>query len=158
MATSLPFILLDSMGFLPFVPKAQPTVFGFLWASLQDYPLTLWLPDHYFCLECACCNTLHSRTKFFVLSLPLPLSSFMHKRMPFEYSSHVWYKCFVTLICTLFQVFHSPQAIIILLVLSKLLKQMPRILVMEVYWNKEFHQSHQSKLSVSILVFGIMHS
>ena len=43
------FILLDSMGFLPFVPKASPTVFGFLWTSLQDYPLTRWLSRHYLC-------------------------------------------------------------------------------------------------------------
>ena len=34
----------DSMGFLPFTPRASPTVFGLLWASFQDYSLTLWLP------------------------------------------------------------------------------------------------------------------
>ena len=68
------FILLDSMGFLPFVPKALPTVFGFLWASLQDYPPTCWLPGHYFYSECACCTTLHSKTKLFVLFLPPPPS------------------------------------------------------------------------------------
>ena len=63
------------MGFLPFVPKASPTVFGFLWASLQDYPPTHLLPGHYFYSECACCTTLHSRTKLFVwfLSPPPPL-------------------------------------------------------------------------------------
>ena len=33
-ATSPLFILLDCMGFLHFVPKASPTVFGFLWTSL----------------------------------------------------------------------------------------------------------------------------
>ena len=32
------------MGFLPFTPRASPTVFGLLWASFQDYPLTHWLP------------------------------------------------------------------------------------------------------------------
>ena len=34
MATSLPFILLEFMGFLPFVPKVVPTIFDFLWTSL----------------------------------------------------------------------------------------------------------------------------
>ena len=34
----------DSMGFLPFTPKVSPIVFGLLWASFQDYPLTHWLP------------------------------------------------------------------------------------------------------------------
>ena len=60
------------MGFLPFVPKASPTVFGFLWASLQDYPPTHLLPGHYFYSECACCTTLHSRTKLFVWFLSPP--------------------------------------------------------------------------------------
>jgi len=32
------------MGFLPFVPKASPTIFFFLGTFLQDYPLTQWLP------------------------------------------------------------------------------------------------------------------
>ena len=32
------------MGFLPFTPRASPTVFGLLWASFQDYPPTHWLP------------------------------------------------------------------------------------------------------------------
>ena len=73
MATSLPFILLDSMGFLPFVPKASSTIFSFLWAFLEDYPLTHRLPGHYLCSKCACCTTLHSRTELFVLFLPLPL-------------------------------------------------------------------------------------
>ena len=73
MATSLPFRLLDSMGFLPFVPKASSTIFSFLWAFLEDYPLTHRLLGHYLCSKCACCTTLHSRTKLFVLFLPLPL-------------------------------------------------------------------------------------
>ena len=34
------------MGFLPFTPKASPIVLGLLWASLQDYPPTHWLPNH----------------------------------------------------------------------------------------------------------------
>ena len=34
----------NSMGFLPFTPRASPTVFGLLWASFQDYPPTHWLP------------------------------------------------------------------------------------------------------------------
>ena len=34
----------DSMGFLPFTPRASPTIFGLLWASFQDYPPTHWLP------------------------------------------------------------------------------------------------------------------
>ena len=73
MATSLPFTLLDSMGYLPFVPKASSTIFSFLWAFLEDYPLTRRLPGHYLCSKCACCTTFHSRTKLFVLFLPLPL-------------------------------------------------------------------------------------
>ena len=32
------------MGFLPFSPRASPTVFGLLWESFQDYPFTHWLP------------------------------------------------------------------------------------------------------------------
>ena len=32
------------MGFLPFTSRASPTVFGLLWASLQDYLSTHWLP------------------------------------------------------------------------------------------------------------------
>ena len=32
------------MGFLPFTPRASPTVFGLLWVSFQDYPPTHWLP------------------------------------------------------------------------------------------------------------------
>ena len=76
MVTSLPFILLNSMGFLPLVPRASPTVFGFLWASLQDCPLTRWLLDHYLCLECACYTTSHPHTKFLVLFL-LSLNSYL---------------------------------------------------------------------------------
>ena len=34
----------DSMRFLPFTPRASPTVFDLLWASFQDYPPTHWLP------------------------------------------------------------------------------------------------------------------
>ena len=75
LATSFPFILLDSIGFLIFVPKTSPTVFSFLWASLQDYPLNCWLLGYYLYSKCACCTTLHSKTKLFVLSLPLPLSA-----------------------------------------------------------------------------------
>ena len=47
--------------------KASPTIFGILQASLQTCPLTHWLPSHYLCSECACCITLYSQTKFFVL-------------------------------------------------------------------------------------------
>ena len=55
MATSLPFILLDSMGFLPFVPKTSPTIFWFLVRiSLGLYPLTHWFPAATYCSECAC--------------------------------------------------------------------------------------------------------
>ena len=32
------------MGFLPFTFRASPIVFGSLWASIQDYPPTHWLP------------------------------------------------------------------------------------------------------------------
>ena len=48
------------MWFLPFVLKASPIVFGFLWAYLS---------------ECTCCTTLHSKIKLFVLSLPIPFST-----------------------------------------------------------------------------------
>jgi len=58
-----------------FVPKASSTIFGFLWAFLQDCPLTRWLPDLYLCLEYGCCTTLHFRTKPFVLFLPLTFST-----------------------------------------------------------------------------------
>ena len=67
MATSLPFILLEFMGFLPFVPKVVPTIFDFLWTSLQDCPLNYWLPGHYLCSKCACHTTLHFQTKLTVL-------------------------------------------------------------------------------------------
>ena len=52
--------------------RASPTIFGILWASLQTCPLTHWLPGRYLCSECACCITLYSQTKFFVLFLPSP--------------------------------------------------------------------------------------
>ena len=72
MATSFPFILLDSMGFLPFVPKTSPIVFGFLWASLQDYPLTRWLLGHYLLLRV--CLLHHSsfqdKTPYFISPPP----------------------------------------------------------------------------------------
>ena len=32
------------MGFLPFTARDSPIVFGLLWTSFQDYPLTHWLP------------------------------------------------------------------------------------------------------------------
>ena len=66
------FIPLCSMGFLPFIPRTSPTIFGSLWASLQACPLTHWLPRHYLCSECACCTTLHSQKKFLVLFLLPP--------------------------------------------------------------------------------------
>ena len=69
MVTSLPFILLDSMGYLSFVPRASPTIFGFLWASLEDCPLTCWLPGHYPYLKCSYCTTPHPWKKFLVLFL-----------------------------------------------------------------------------------------
>ena len=50
-------------------PKASPTIFGFLWASLQDCPLTCWLPCHYLCSKCACYTTLHPQKKFLVMFL-----------------------------------------------------------------------------------------
>ena len=56
--TSIPFIL-KFMGFSPFVPQVVPTSFGFLWASLQDYLLTYWLPGHYHYSEGACHTILY---------------------------------------------------------------------------------------------------
>ena len=71
--------LLKFIRFLPFVPQAVPTTFGFLWASVQDYPLTCWLPDHYLCSEGAYHTTFHFQTKFLILflshSLPCPPST-----------------------------------------------------------------------------------
>ena len=67
MATSLPFILLEFMGFLPFIPKAIPTIFGFLQESIQDRLLNCWLSGHCLYSECACHTTLHFQTKFIVL-------------------------------------------------------------------------------------------
>ena len=50
----------------PFYPS---TVFCFLWASLQDCPLTYQLSNHYICLKCVGCTTLHFQKKLFVLFL-----------------------------------------------------------------------------------------
>ena len=41
----------------------------FLWASLQDCPLTCWLLGHYLCSKRACCTTPHPQTKFLILFL-----------------------------------------------------------------------------------------
>ena len=74
MATSLPFILLDSMGFFHFVLKVSPTIFFFLWAPLQDNPLTRWLPGHYLYSECVCCTIFIPRQNSLFCSSP---SSFL---------------------------------------------------------------------------------
>ena len=39
------FIGADSTRFLPFIPRASPTIFSLLWTSL--HPPIHWLPDHY---------------------------------------------------------------------------------------------------------------
>lgn len=65
------YLLIGSMGFLLFAPKASPTTFGVLWAFLQDYSQTHWLLGHYFYLECACCITPLSRTKLICFVCPL---------------------------------------------------------------------------------------
>ena len=78
MATSLPFTLLDSMGYLPFVPKASSTIFSFLWAFLEDYPLTRRLPGHYLCSKCACCTTFIPEQKTLFCFSPSPSLSYLH--------------------------------------------------------------------------------
>ena len=45
------------------------TIFGFLWASLQDCPLACRLSSHYLCTKCVDCTTLHFQTKLLVLFL-----------------------------------------------------------------------------------------
>ena len=65
------------MVFLPFTPRASPTVFSLLWASLQDYP-PIGCPDHYYCLVHVCCITTHFTTKFhFVCSYCIPLPHYL---------------------------------------------------------------------------------
>ena len=72
------FILLDFMGFLPFVPKASSTIFSFLWAFLEDYPLTRRLPGHYLCSKCACCTTFIPEQKTLFCFSPSPSLSYLH--------------------------------------------------------------------------------
>ena len=83
-----PFILLDSVGFLHFIPKAPPTVFGFLWASFQDCPLTPWLPSHYLCSERACFTIPYLQTKYLVLFLP-PLNCCPHQWIRIRLPHHL---------------------------------------------------------------------
>ena len=85
--TSIPFIL-KFMGFYPFVPQVVPTSFGFLWASLQDYLLTYWLPGHYLCSEGACHTILYFQTKVLVLFLSHSLP-FSPQRIKVEGSLHL---------------------------------------------------------------------
>ena len=81
------------MRFLPFTPKVSPTAFGFLWAFLQDCPLTRWLPGHYLCLECACCTTPCSRKKLYlVFSFPyLSCLTRMDKGSSFSLYLPLWH-------------------------------------------------------------------
>ena len=66
----------DSMRFLPFTPKTSPTVFGLLWAFLQDCLPTHCLFSHYLCSEYVCCIITHFVTKFhFVCFCCIPLPS-----------------------------------------------------------------------------------
>ena len=66
------------MRFLPFTLRASPIVFGLLWASFQDYPLTHWLPDHCHCSVHVCCTTTLFVTKFpFVCSYCIPLPHYL---------------------------------------------------------------------------------
>ena len=68
----------DSMRFLPFTPRASPTIFGLLWVFLQYCRPIHWLAGHYLCSEYICCITTYFVTKFaFVCSccIPLPLGS-----------------------------------------------------------------------------------
>ena len=66
----------DSMGFLPFTPKASPIVFGLLWASFQDYPPTHWLPLPF--SVHVCCTATHFMIKFsFVCSCCIPLPHYL---------------------------------------------------------------------------------
>ena len=68
----------DSMRFLPFTPRASPTVFDLLWAFIQDCLLTHWLFDHYLCSKYVCCTITHFVIKFHFVCfccIPLPLGS-----------------------------------------------------------------------------------
>ena len=76
------------MGFLHFVPKTPPTVFGFLWASFQDCPLTPWLPSHYLCSERVCYNIPYLQTKYLVLFL-LPLNCCPHQWIRIRLPHHL---------------------------------------------------------------------
>ena len=61
-----PFYTIFHYRIYPFCPS---TVFGFLSASLQNYPLPCRLPSHYLYPECVGCTTLHFQTKLLVLFL-----------------------------------------------------------------------------------------
>ena len=52
----------------------QPFFF-FLWAPLQDNPLTRWLPGHYLYSECVCCTIFIPGQNSLFCSSPFPLSA-----------------------------------------------------------------------------------
>ena len=70
-----PLYIVCHCGIYPFCPS---TVFGSLWPSLQDYLPTCRLSNHYLCLECVGCTTLHFQTKLLVLFLTPLCSCFTH--------------------------------------------------------------------------------
>ena len=75
-----PFIVGWFHGISPFYLRASPTIFGLLWASLQDYLPTHWLLGHYHHWVSSVCSlsfTTHLMTKksLFVCSCYLPLPS-----------------------------------------------------------------------------------
>ena len=69
----------DSMRFLPFTPRASPTVFDLLWASFQDYPPTHWLPLPLLNTCLLHCYSFHDKIPFclFLLYTSISLPSFM---------------------------------------------------------------------------------
>ena len=62
----LPFYIVCHYRIYNFCPSI---VFGFLWATLQDCPLTCRLSRHYLYAKCVGCTTLHFQTKLLVLFL-----------------------------------------------------------------------------------------
>ena len=52
----------------------QPFFF-FLWAPLQDNPLTRWLPGHYLYSKCVCCTIFIPGQNSLFCSSPFPLSA-----------------------------------------------------------------------------------
>ena len=81
------------MGFLPFTSRVSPTIFSLLWASLQGYPPTHWLPrplplfstcllHHY---------SFHDKIPFCLLLLCTPTSKFKWIRIGLPHYLALWH-------------------------------------------------------------------